>query len=148
MHEPVGGDVAERFREAFDADFLQPDGRVVGIRNGRFGFNIPSTVTVSDAVLSFWLNPALPDIAQRLWWTMRQKTVKPNGGSGELFPAQRTWGVERANEKLARVEQIKRFKLLGADWQPGGDELTPTQKLKRKPIAEKYAPEIEALYAG
>jgi long-subunit acyl-CoA synthetase (AMP-forming) len=45
------------------------------------------------------------------------------------------------------VEQIKKFKLLSAEWEPGGDELTPTMKLKRKPIAEKYAEEIEALYA-
>jgi long-chain acyl-CoA synthetase len=56
-------------------------------------------------------------------------------------------GIESANEQLARVEQIKRFKLLDEDWQPGGDELTPTMKLKRKPIHEKYASEIEALYA-
>jgi long-subunit acyl-CoA synthetase (AMP-forming) len=55
--------------------------------------------------------------------------------------------VERANAKLARVEQIKRFKLLSAEWLPGGDELTPTMKLKRKPIAAKYAAEIESLYA-
>ena len=34
------------------------------------------------------------------------------------------------------------------DWLPGGDELTPTMKLKRKPIGEKYAAEIDALYAG
>ena len=54
--------------------------------------------------------------------------------------------VESANEKLARVEQIKRFCILTTDWLPGGDELTPTMKLKRKPIAEKYAAEIEALY--
>jgi long-chain acyl-CoA synthetase len=56
-------------------------------------------------------------------------------------------GIESANEQLGRVEQIKRFKLLDEDWQPGGDELTPTMKLKRKPIHEKYASEIEELYA-
>jgi long-subunit acyl-CoA synthetase (AMP-forming) len=55
--------------------------------------------------------------------------------------------VERANARLARVEQIKRFELLAAEWLPGGDELTPTMKLKRRPIAHKYAAEIEALYA-
>ena len=57
-------------------------------------------------------------------------------------------GVEAANKRLARVEQIKRFKLLPAEWQAGGDELTPTMKLKRKTIAEKYQGEIDALYDG
>jgi long-subunit acyl-CoA synthetase (AMP-forming) len=57
-------------------------------------------------------------------------------------------GVTRANERLARVEQIKAYKLLEAEWLPGGDELTPTNKLKRKPIEKKYAAEIEALYTG
>ena len=56
-------------------------------------------------------------------------------------------GVERANASLSRVEQIKRFKVLGVDWQPAGDELTPTMKLKRRVIATKYDGEIEALYA-
>ncbi len=56
-------------------------------------------------------------------------------------------GVERANSHLSRVEQIKRFTVLPCDWPPAGDELTPTMKLKRKPIAEKYAAEIDALYA-
>jgi long-subunit acyl-CoA synthetase (AMP-forming) len=55
--------------------------------------------------------------------------------------------VQRANERLARVEQIKRFHLLPAEWLPGGEELTPTMKLKRRPIAAKYASEIEALYS-
>jgi long-chain acyl-CoA synthetase len=54
--------------------------------------------------------------------------------------------IEEANTHLSRVEQIKRFAILPLDWLPGGDELTPTMKLKRKPIAEKYATEIEALY--
>jgi long-subunit acyl-CoA synthetase (AMP-forming) len=56
-------------------------------------------------------------------------------------------GVDAANAKLARVEQIKRFALLTDEWLPDSDELTPTMKLKRKPIAEKYAEQIEALYA-
>src|SRR3954451_21484401 len=56
--------------------------------------------------------------------------------------------VERANAKLSRVEQITRFTLLRAEWLPGGEELTPTMKLKRKPIAAKYADEIDRLYAG
>ncbi|MGZ5348444.1 MAG: hypothetical protein ACXWGV_12765 [Solirubrobacterales bacterium] len=56
--------------------------------------------------------------------------------------------VDAANERMARVEQIKKFTILEAEWQPGGDELTPTMKLKRKPISEKYAEEIEELYSG
>ena len=40
------------------------------------------------------------------------------------------------------------IKILPSDWAPGGDELTPTMKLRRKPIHEKYRAEIEALYAG
>ena len=45
------------------------------------------------------------------------------------------------------MEQIKRFTIVPREWEPGGEELTPTMKLKRKPIAEKYAAEIDALYA-
>jgi long-subunit acyl-CoA synthetase (AMP-forming) len=54
--------------------------------------------------------------------------------------------VGRANAQLSRVEQIKRFKVLGVDWLPDSDELTPTMKLKRRVIVEKYAGEIETLY--
>ncbi|HEY4916987.1 MAG TPA: long-chain fatty acid--CoA ligase [Solirubrobacteraceae bacterium] len=57
-------------------------------------------------------------------------------------------GVEVANAKLAKVEQIKKFTIVEGDWLPGGDELTPTMKLKRKPIAEKYAEAIEKMYSG
>jgi long-chain acyl-CoA synthetase len=56
-------------------------------------------------------------------------------------------GIETANEKLARVEQIKKFTIVEGDWLPSGDELTPTMKLKRKPIAEKYAAPIAAMYS-
>ena len=54
--------------------------------------------------------------------------------------------IETANDRLSNVEKIRRHKLLDTEWEPGGDELTPTMKLKRRPIAEKYAEDIDALY--
>jgi long-chain acyl-CoA synthetase len=71
--------------------------------------------------------------------------IEQNGREAAEAEVQR--GVEAANDQLARVEGIKRFKILDTEWQPGGDELTPTMKLKRKPIHEKYAAEIDELYA-
>jgi long-subunit acyl-CoA synthetase (AMP-forming) len=44
------------------------------------------------------------------------------------------------------VEQIKRYTVLPGEWAPGGDELTPTMKLKRRPIERKYERQIEDLY--
>lgn len=55
--------------------------------------------------------------------------------------------VQTANTKLSRVEQIKKYTVLTGIWEPSGDELTPTMKLKRKPIDAKYAEEIDELYA-
>ncbi|RDH76644.1 long-chain fatty acid--CoA ligase [Mycolicibacterium moriokaense] len=55
-------------------------------------------------------------------------------------------GVADGNAKLAQVEQIKRFRVLPTFWEPGGDEITLTMKLKRKPIHEKYDAEITELY--
>jgi long-subunit acyl-CoA synthetase (AMP-forming) len=54
--------------------------------------------------------------------------------------------VDDVNAQVSKVEGIKKFTVLGQDWHPGGDELTPTMKLKRKPISEKYAAEIDAMY--
>jgi long-subunit acyl-CoA synthetase (AMP-forming) len=55
--------------------------------------------------------------------------------------------VEEANGRLSRVEQIKRFAIVPAFWEPGGDEITPTMKLKRRAVTAKYADVIESLYA-
>ncbi|MGA8722105.1 MAG: AMP-dependent synthetase/ligase [Solirubrobacteraceae bacterium] len=55
--------------------------------------------------------------------------------------------IDRGNEHLARVEQIKSFTIVPGDWLPGGVELTPTMKLKRRPIDAKYEAEIDAMYA-
>ncbi len=54
--------------------------------------------------------------------------------------------IRAANENLNAAEQVRRFLIVESTWLPGTDELTPTMKLRRKPIAEKYAKEIELLY--
>ena len=56
-------------------------------------------------------------------------------------------GVDAANEQFASVEQIKKFTLVGEEWLPDSDVLTPTQKLKRRGINARYAEQIEAMYA-
>lgn len=76
-----------------------------------------------------------------------------NGSPGDLASnpsvrAEVDRAVAAANAKLSRVEQVKKFDLLPAVWEPGGDEFTPTMKLRRGPIDAKYAREIEALYAS
>ncbi|MEU0544569.1 long-chain fatty acid--CoA ligase [Nocardia sp. NPDC005978] len=55
-------------------------------------------------------------------------------------------GVDAANAKLSRVEQIKKFVVLPDVWTPGSDCLTATGKLRRKPIANAYAATIDSLY--
>jgi len=54
--------------------------------------------------------------------------------------------VAECNSHLARVEQIKKFKVLPAEWTAESEELTPTLKLKRRIIHDKYQDQIEALY--
>ncbi|MFD3745594.1 AMP-dependent synthetase/ligase [Nocardia sp. NPDC058633] len=56
--------------------------------------------------------------------------------------------VLAGNRKLSRVEQIKRFVIVDNLWEPGGDELTPKMSLKRTPISNKYAEQIDQLYAA
>ena len=56
--------------------------------------------------------------------------------------------VAAANEQLARVQQVKRWRLLPVEWTADTEELTPTFKLKRRVIHNKYADVIDSLYAG
>jgi long-chain acyl-CoA synthetase len=56
--------------------------------------------------------------------------------------------VAAANERLARVQQVKAWRLLPVEWTADSEELTPTLKLKRRVVHAKYADDIDALYAG
>ena len=80
-------------------------------------------------------------------WAAQQnleaRTLEELASETEVIAAVQA-GVDDANDDLARVEQVKRFTIVPGDW--GGDELTPTMKLKRKPIEAKYESQIEAMY--
>jgi long-chain acyl-CoA synthetase len=56
--------------------------------------------------------------------------------------------VAVANERLSRVEQPRRIVVLGEDWLPDSDVLTPTMKLKRRGVLARYGEMVEAAYAG
>jgi long-subunit acyl-CoA synthetase (AMP-forming) len=55
--------------------------------------------------------------------------------------------IEEMNSRLARVQAIKKFTILPSDLSIEGGELTPTMKVKRKVVNEKYKKEIESMYA-
>jgi long-chain acyl-CoA synthetase len=110
-------------------------GQACAIGDGR-PYNVALIVLDPDAVAAIAAARGLPD-----------SSVAAMSQDPAVLAEVRA-GVERANSRLSRVEQIKRFVVLDRDWPPAGDELTPTMKLKRKPIAAKYEGEIEALYSS
>jgi long-chain acyl-CoA synthetase len=56
--------------------------------------------------------------------------------------------VAAANARLARVQQVKRWRLLPREWTPETGEVTPTLKLKRRVIYAQYADAIRELYTA
>jgi long-chain acyl-CoA synthetase len=68
------------------------------------------------------------------------------GHSEVLLEVQRA--VDEANSHLAQAEQVKRWRLLPAEWTVESGELTPTMKVKRRVIVDRYAREIDELYAA
>ncbi|MGW4399770.1 AMP-dependent synthetase/ligase [Amycolatopsis nivea] len=66
----------------------------------------------------------------------------------EAVQAEIARAVESANSRLARAEQIKRYHVITTAWTPETGELTPTLKLKRRVINERYQPDIAALYSS
>ncbi len=55
--------------------------------------------------------------------------------------------IDEVNERFTRAYQIKKFVIVGDEWLPNSDVLTPTFKLKRRGVAARYGPEIAAMYA-
>jgi long-subunit acyl-CoA synthetase (AMP-forming) len=155
----------ERTAEALDADgwlhtgdvaTIDADGYVTIVDRKKELIINAAGKNMSPANIEGALKSAGPLIGQacvvgdRRPYNVALLTVDPEAGLDPRNPEviERVQAeVDAANSRLSRVEQIKRFALLEDEWLPGGDELTPTMKLKRKPIGEKYAEQIEGLYA-
>ena len=78
-------DLAARLRNAYEHEFLRPDGRIIGVRSENYGmswnFWSGSAVQLTTA---YWLHAALPDVAQRTWWLVRETLGRRPDGSAVL----------------------------------------------------------------
>jgi long-chain acyl-CoA synthetase len=89
-----------------------------------------------------------PDVAP-VWAAQHGVTASnlPELAADPTVLAEIAHEVDEVNKRFSRAEQIRRFKVLGDDWLPDSEELTPTMKLKRRGIVAKYAAEIAELYS-
>ena len=108
-------------------------GQVCAIGDDR-PYNVALIALDPDFAPAFAQQQGLEDLSPTTW----RRAGDPRGDRGGGRARQRRPRPGRADEE---------FELLPGEWQPGGDELTPTMKLKRRPIDRKYEAEIEALYS-
>lgn len=91
-----------------------------------------------------------PNFAALEAWSSQQGIVAPTRRDLVTDPraiAQYQAIIDGVNATLANYETIKRFRIIPEEWSLDTGELTPSLKLKRRVIIEKYAPEIAAFYA-
>ena len=106
-------------------------GQVVAVGDGRN--YLVALITLDPQMVGAWAGSQGIDPAEAMTSPQIQSAVAA--------------AVAKANADLTRPEQIKDFTILHDDWVPGGDELTPTMKLKRKNVMDRYARVIDDLYA-
>jgi long-chain acyl-CoA synthetase len=82
-------------------------------------------------------------LAEERGWPADSAELANHDGMRQLIQEH----LDEVNEKFARVEQVKKFEILPHDLSQEGGELTPTLKVKRNVVAEKYEKEVDALYA-
>lgn len=93
-------DLESQVREAYESEFLRPDGRLIGMRSNHCGlsWNFWSGPAV-QLTSAFWLNPSLPDIAQRHWWLLRRQ-ITFDGDGRPVLPRGLSTSVDPGNYAL------------------------------------------------
>jgi long-subunit acyl-CoA synthetase (AMP-forming) len=138
-----------------DIGTLGPDGALTIIDRKKDILITAGGKNISPARVESELKAASPLIAhacaigdRRPYLTALLVLDPEAAGAAEDPEAAVAAAVDKANQRLARVEQIKRYTLVRDEWRPGGAQLTPTLKLRRRAVVERYAAEIEELYAA
>lgn len=134
----------------FDADgFLSITGRKKEIIITAGGKNI-APKNIEAAIKELPIVGEAVVIGDRRKYLTALVTLEPTAAdkvSGDQARTTIQAKIDQVNQSLARVEQVKKFAILERPFGIDTGELTPTMKLKRKVIAQKYAREIEAMYA-
>ncbi len=115
------GSVIERARSAYDAgDWCEPDGRLAGLRSEHLGTRGPGGGNMADAMNAYWLNPIMPDLAQRTWWLVRRYHLGPQDDPAN-FPHSSWDRVDPGN--YMPVDGFARAALTACAVEFGDDEL-------------------------
>lgn len=124
---------------------ISPENIECALKESRF---VEQIAVVGDRrkFLSALIVPAFPEVErwaqeEGIKFENREDLVK-HKRIQELFEAE----IRKLTRRFARVEQIRKFRLLPHDWSQEAGELTPTLKSKRRVIEDKYSREIEEMY--
>ncbi len=79
--------VEARLRDSYETEFLRPDGRIIGVRSSHLGlsWNLWAGASI-QLTTSYWMHAALPDIAQRTWWLLREQELRTEGDAVTTRP--------------------------------------------------------------
>jgi long-chain acyl-CoA synthetase len=90
------------------------------------------------------------DVEEAPVWAAKHGTTFTDLASFSRLPevrAELQSSLDSANQEVARVEQVKKFVIVPDSWTPDSGEITPSLKLKRNVVLDKYRSELESLYA-
>jgi hypothetical protein len=95
-------ELRERLQRSYEQEFMRPDGRLIGVRSVKLGlsWNFWSGAALNIGT-AFWMHPALPEVAQRTWWLVREETLKVVNGQ-LAFPLTVSDRLDPGNYKLGR----------------------------------------------